>query len=86
MGATIKNILTFSPQNVSAYAWLPLIAIWFVVAVVMIADVFQTSRNRVQAFFWVIAIMLLPGISAVLYALSGILASVRNTIPNGLKQ
>jgi hypothetical protein len=86
MGATIRNILTFSPQNVSAYAWLPLAAIWFVVALVMIADVLQTARKRYVSFLWILAIILLPGVSAVIYALSEIMTSVRKTIPNGLKQ
>ena len=86
MAATIKNIVTFSPQNVSPYAWLPLIAIWLVVAFVMTADVLQTSRNRYQSILWILAIIFLPGVSAVIYALSEILTVVRSTIRNGLKQ
>lgn len=86
MGATIRNLLTFSPQNVSAYAWLPLAAIWLVVAIVMIADVLQSARKRYVSYLWILTIILLPGVSAVIYALSEILTAVRGTLPNGLKQ
>ena len=77
MGATLKNILTLAPQNVTPYAWVPLIAIWLLVALVMLVDIMQAKRGKIHTSIWIMTFIFLPGISAIIYAIYGVVASIR---------
>lgn len=79
MGATLKNMLTLAPQNVTPYAWLPLIVIWLLVAIVMLIDIAQATRGRFMTFIWVMTVVFLPGLSAIIYAIYGMAASIRKS-------
>lgn len=79
MGATLKNMLTFAPQNVTPYAWIPLIAIWLLVVLVMLVDVVQTSRGKFKTSVWIMTVILVPGLSAIIYAICGIVTSIRKS-------
>jgi hypothetical protein len=80
MGATLKNMLTFAPQNVTPYAWIPLIAIWLLVVLVILIDVAQTSHGKFKTSIWIMTVILLPGLSAVIYAICGIVTSIRKPV------
>jgi ABC-type polysaccharide/polyol phosphate export permease len=79
MGATLKNMMTFAPQNVTAYAWLPLILVWLVIVGVMVTDIIQTSGSRLKGFLWILITILLPGVAAIVYAIFGIIAALRKS-------
>lgn len=80
MGATLKNMLTFSPQNVTAYAWLPLVLIWLVIVAVMMIDIIRTSGSRLRMCIWIFVTLSLPGFSAVIYAMAGIASAVKKSV------
>jgi hypothetical protein len=67
--SVLENLLAFSPQNVTPYAWVPLIVIWVVVAGVLIADIFQNSKSVFRSLLWSFIVLLLPVISGVFYSL-----------------
>lgn len=79
MGATLKNMLTLAPQNVTPYAWVPLIAIWLLVVLVMLIDIVQAIRGRFMTCIWIVTVVLLPGLSAIIYAICGIVASIKKS-------
>ncbi len=76
----LTNIVMFSPQNVTFYAWIPLIVIWAVLVVIMIADIVSTSKSRTGTLLWTLTVLLLPAISGVLYAVRCLVNSAQKCL------
>mgnify|MGYP000219797959 CR=1 FL=1 len=78
--AVLKNVVMFAPHNVTAYAWVPLIIIWVVIMVVIIADLFSTSKSRVRALFWSVFVILFPAVSGILYAIRCLMINFKSNL------
>lgn len=80
--AVFKNMVMFAPHNVTAYAWVPLIIIWIVIMMVIIADLFVTSKSRVHAVLWSFFVILLPAVSGILYAIRCFMINFQSNLPD----
>ena len=80
--AVLKNIVTFAPHNVTAYAWVPLIVIWFVIMMVIIADLFLTSKSRARAWLWSVFVILFPAVSGIFYAIRCLVVNFQSNLPD----
>jgi len=75
--AVLKNIVMFAPHNVTPYAWVPLIVIWFVIMMVIIADLFSASKSRTSAWLWSIFVILFPAVSGIFYAIKCLMVNIQ---------
>ena len=80
--AVLKNMVMFSPHNVTPYAWVPLIVIWIVIMMVIIADLFSTSKSVTRAWLWSVFVVLLPVVSGIFYAIRCLMINFQSNLPD----
>lgn len=80
--AVLKNIVMFAPHNVTSYAWVPLIVIWVVIMMIIIADLFSKPKSRTSALIWSIFVILLPAVSGILYAIRCLMVNFKSNLPD----
>jgi len=78
--AVLKNMMMFAPHNVTPYAWVPLIVIWIVIMMVIIADLFLTSKSRTRAWLWSVFVILFPVVSGIFYAIRCLMINFQSNL------